>query len=140
MKLIVCIDDGNGITFNHRRVTKDKELVKEIVKIVGDSKLYLSPYSKELFEGYSLNLQVMPNVYSEAQENDYCFLEDVPLDKYTDSVSEVYLVKWNRIYPSDVKFSMDLYLYKMISSFDIKGYSHEKITIEHYIKGEVWDE
>lgn len=50
-------------------------------------------------------------------------------------VDEVYLYKWNRKYPSDVKFPKDMLNdFKLEGSTDFEGNSHEKITEERYVR------
>ena len=48
---------------------------------------------------------------------------------------DVYLYKWNRKYPSDVKFPKDMLNdFKLEGSTDFEGNSHEKITEERYVR------
>jgi len=46
------------------------------------------------------------------------------------------LFRWNRIYPSDVKFpiKLDQGQWHRVSTEDFLGSSHEKITMEVYAK------
>ena len=55
----------------------------------------------------------------------------------TEKVSEIILCNWNRRYQADKVFDIDLKSngFKKVASEDIKGSSHEKITIETYRKG-----
>ena len=66
---------------------------------------------------------------------DFCFIEDKGYS--LDNVSEIILCKWNRKYQADKFFDIDLKAngFKKVSSEDIKGSSHDKITIETYKKG-----
>ena len=45
MILIVCIDDQNGMAFNHRRQSQDRVLVERIEDLVADSTLRMAPYA-----------------------------------------------------------------------------------------------
>ena len=67
-----------------------------------------------------------------AGENDVCFIEDGPYS--ADNANEIVLCKWNRHYPADKFFDIDLKAlgFKKVSAEDIAGTSHEKITIETY--------
>jgi len=50
-------------------------------------------------------------------------------------VDEIYLYKWNRKYPSDVKFPKDMLKnFDMDGAADFEGNSHEKITEERYVR------
>ena len=65
---------------------------------------------------------------------DYYFAEDGEIS--AENVERVYLYRWNRLYPSDRKFTVDLsalgFVQKSIEDF--AGYSHECITEEIYMK------
>ena len=58
-----------------------------------------------------------------------CSLEHVP--GYSKSESVV-LYKWNRVYPADQYFAMDLSGWKLVETVEFPGSSHEKITEERY--------
>lgn len=40
MKLIVCMDDKNGMAFNHRRQSRDRVLAERIMELTENAKLY----------------------------------------------------------------------------------------------------
>ncbi|MFR4122966.1 MAG: hypothetical protein ACLT0W_12285 [Clostridium sp.] len=42
------------------------------------------------------------------------------------------LYKWNRVYPADQYFAMDLSGWKLVETVEFPGSSHEKITEERY--------
>ena len=121
MKVISIVDDDYGIMFNNRRVSKDSVLNEHIIKMLDGRKLWLSLYSKQLFGDYE-NIEVNQE-FGFAGKDDFCFVE------------EVYLYKWNRKYPSDVKFPKDMLNdFKLEGSTDFEGNSHEKITEERYVR------
>ena len=124
MKVISIVDDNYGIMFNNRRVSKDSVLNKHIIKMLD---------SKQLFGDYE-NLEVNQE-FGFAGRDDFCFVEDSEIVSYEDIVDEVYLYKWNRKYPSDVKFPKDMLNdFKLEGSTDFEGNSHEKITEERYVR------
>ena len=45
---------------------------------------------------------------------------------------QVVLYKWNRVYPADQYFAMDLSGWKLVETVEFPGSSHEKITEERY--------
>ena len=47
---------------------------------------------------------IVDNSYTEAQAQDYCFVENVDINELRDNISKIYVYKWNRKYPSDVTF------------------------------------
>ena len=131
MRLIFCIDDKGGMMFFGKRQSKDSVLRDWIINYAQGAKLWMSPYSAKQFDG-NPNILVDNNYMSKAEENDVCFIEDG--DYSADPASEIVLCKWNRHYPSDKGFDIDLKSlgFKKVGSEDIKGSSHDKITIERY--------
>ena len=61
MKLIVAIDKSNGMMFNNRRVSQDKEVTSKIIEITKNSRLLMSEYSSKLFAEYE-NIIITNNV------------------------------------------------------------------------------
>lgn len=131
MRLIFCVDDKGGMMFFGKRQSQDKSLREWIINYAQGSKLWMSPYSAKQFDE-SLNISVDNGYMSKAEENDVCFIEDG--DYSADPAGEIVLCKWNRHYPSDKVFDIDLKSlgFKKVGSEDIKGFSHDKITIERY--------
>lgn len=133
MKLIFCIDEKKGIMFFGKRQSQDSVLREWIIAHTAGSKLWMSSYSAKQFkelEGYIVD----DDYVSKAAVGDYCFIED---KGYTlENVSEIILCHWNRRYQADKVFDVDLKAnsFKKVDSLDIKGSSHDKITIETYKK------
>ena len=134
MKLIFCIDDKKGMLFFGKRQSQDSVLREWIINHTAGSKLWMSAYSARQF-GAQSGYIVDDNYVANASTGDYCFIEDK--DYTLDNVSEIILCKWNRKYQADKVFDIDLKAngFKKVSSEDIKGSSHDKITIEIYKKG-----
>ena len=133
MKLILCLDERNGMAFNHRRQSRDRVLIEDLCRHIGASTLCISPYSLPLFEGHPIKTAVSEQPMQEAQAEDYCFLE-LQAPTLDESVSELILYRWNRHYPSDVAFRADLHAFSLTSTLDFVGSSHEKITKEVWKK------
>lgn len=134
MKLIFCIDDKNGMMFFGKRQSQDSVLRRWIIEHTADSKLWMSSYSAKQFRDQT-GYVVDDNYVMNASIGDYCFIEDKGYNLET--VSEIILCKWNRKYQADIAFSIDLRAngFRKVSSEDICGSSHDKITIETYKKG-----
>lgn len=127
MILITCIDNRNGIMFNKRRVSKDALLIERLKGITKENKIYVSEYSKPLFDGFDNLVLSIENLTN----NDFYFLED---EDYTGNIDKIIIYKWNRDYPADKYFDIDLSSYELISTQDFQGSSHDLITEEIYIK------
>jgi len=134
MKLIFCIDDKKGMMFFGKRQSQDSVLREWIINHTTGSKLWMSTYSAKQFSDQT-NYVIDDNYITNAMVGDFCFIEDKGYS--LDNVSEIILCKWNRKYQADKVFDIDLKAngFKKVSSEDIKGSSHDKITIETYKKG-----
>ena len=49
-------------------------------------------------------------------------------------IQEIYLYRWNRDYPADVYFPVDLSGWNCVETKEFAGSSHEKITRERYVR------
>lgn len=147
MKIIVCIDKNNGMLFNNRRTSRDREVIKDIVNNCSDANIWVKEYSKELFEDYlddnnlgSLednNIVVDEQYLLKIEDKDYCFIEDREIINYTDKVEKVIIYRWNRDYPADVYYEFDNNQFSLEETSEIKGYSHDIITKEIYVRKSV---
>lgn len=126
MKLIVCLDDNNGMMFNKRRQSRDRVLVENVLELCKGEKLYTNAYSAPLFPENTV--EIFENI--EDIENAYCFAENFAVNE--ECVDEIVVYKWNRVYPADVHFNIDLENRNLIETVDFEGSSHEKITREIY--------
>ena len=133
LKKIYVVDKNFGMLFNKRRQSKDSVLIEDIVKKVqaSNGSLWLSDYSKELFEGKDIPMKNILELNNNAEEEDFLFIEDVDVENFTEEV-EFHIYKWDKVYPADKKFEFPL-----PSSYEIKeettfvGSSHE--NIESYV-------
>ena len=134
MKLIVCLSDDCGMMFNHRRQSRDRVLIADMMQHIGSTPLWVSPYSAPLFPEDCPSLHVTPNPIDAADENDYCFVEDTPLPQNLETVNELLIYRWNRLYPSDVSFTCDTSAFSLSESCEFVGSSHDNITKEIWTK------
>ncbi|MBE6732705.1 MAG: ribonuclease Z [Ruminococcaceae bacterium] len=133
MKVIVCLDDKNGMLFNKRRQSSDCLVRRSVLEMVGDSKLYMNEYSKKQFLEQSDSIVVSDKFLNLALEDDYCFLESTDFIKFLDNINTIIIYRWNRVYPSDTIFPSDiLKTFKMTETEDFEGNSHKTITKEVY--------
>lgn len=132
MKLIVCLDDRNGMAFHHRRQSKDCVLRDRIIQLVGENTLRMNRYTQRQFTVEPNNVYVGDDFLRSAAEEDFCFAETEDLTPYIADASEVVIFRWNRHYPADLYFPIDLLQsgFKKISESKFAGNSHEMITQE----------
>lgn len=145
MKVIVCVDDGNGMLFNKRRQSQDRVLRDDVQKMAAGQKLWMNAYSARQFqegsqtgenfkENLKGNLVVAEDFLEQAGENDFCFVENEKLLPHSDRIREMVVYRWNRSYPGDFHLDLDLSQWKLVQTTEFAGYSHEKITKEIYRK------
>ena len=144
MKIIVCVDDNNGLSFNNRRQSRDKFLTLYLLN--NFKPLKISPYSATLFKSQMVEYgnEIFSNVIFCTNESvclnttdEYVFVEkDFDFDKHGNEINELILCKWNRVYPNDKIMpsvsNVNPYL-ELSEIVELNGYSHDLITIEKYI-------
>lgn len=136
MIVIACVDDNMGMMFNNRRQSKDIVVIQKILEITKGQNLWMSRYSFEMFKDFDYsNINVEEMLMSETPQGEYCFLEDKEIYPYQKWVDKVILFKWNRDYPYDKKFDdIDLNNWKLVEREELIGNSHDKISMEVYVR------
>ncbi len=131
MKLFICIDKNGGLTFGGRRLSSDSVVRKKIFEIIKKKSLFVNSFSAQQFEEGS-RLTVCEDFITKMGKEDFCFIENIEIN--TDLFEEIYVFNWNRNYPADKYFNIDLKTsgYKKISAENFTGTSHDKITLTHY--------
>lgn len=128
MYIIACVDDRNGLLFNHRRQSQDTKVIEKIKEITYGKKLWVDPFSKSLFPDAYINEQFL----DKAEKDDFCFIENK--QPALEQVDGIYLFHWNRTYPFDTVFYIPMKSFHKISEESFSGSSHDKITLEVYKK------
>ena len=139
MILIAAIDDRNGMMFNHRRQSRDSAVVNRILSMSSNSTLWVHEYSEKLFiqnGNRPEQLRTDNSLLDKASPGDYCFIENISIGSHRLNIEKIILFKWNRKYPGDFFFDIDLQKegWKLLSTEDFSGSSHEKITMEVYTR------
>lgn len=96
MYIIICLDDNNGLAFNHRRQSQDRIVAEDIRKTVGKKKLWITDYSRKLFHSVS-NLEISENPKEKAKEGEYVFQELETLDTGDERIEQFIIYRWNRV-------------------------------------------
>lgn len=133
MILILCLDDQGGILFNNRRQSRDRTVIKRILDLTKEKRLWMKEYSSKLFCNEE-NLSIDESPLKKAQKNDYVFWEeDFPYQE-KNKIKGIIIYNWNRKYPGDVFFDIDFakanWNLKSVSEF--AGTSHESVREEIY--------
>lgn len=135
MIIFVCLDTENGMMFFHRRQSKDREVRKDILKETEGKTLWMNPFTLNQFEEaeqiFARRMVKVDETFLEkAQAGEFCFVEDQSLRNYEDKIEKVIVYQWNREYPADFVFDLNLdsAKWKQQGVVEFQGYSHEKIT------------
>jgi hypothetical protein len=135
MILIVCVDDEMGMLFNKRRQSQDKILRERILSMTVNSRLWTNEYTARQFElDIAPQINIDDNFMSEALMGEYCFAENIDVSVYERSIEKIVLFKWNRIYPSDLRFNIDMTKWMLVETSEFSGSSHDKIVMEVYVR------
>ncbi len=137
MIAIVCLDDKNGMSFNHRRQSRDVCLRTWVMEMTRGSRLWMSDYSAGQFsEKEREGIWVSNSFLEKAGEGDYVFVEDDALAPYERKVEKLVVFRWNRVYPGDRYFDLDLTggQWHKAETRDFPGKSHKRITMEVYTR------
>lgn len=132
MILIVCVDNKNGMLFNRRRQSQDRLLRARVLERTAGSRLWMNAYSAQQFDDPGPQVCVAEDFLSRADWGESCFLENTDPTPCLDRLEQVILYRWNRDYPADVRFSLDLSGFRLCQQTDFPGSSHKTITEEIY--------
>ncbi len=131
MKLIVCVDNHMGMGFNHRRQSMDRVVRERVIQRVGETPLWMTPYSAKQFAECADCLKIDEQCQTVAGAGEYCFAEDRIIVK-PEQVEELILYHWGRDYPADLYFTLPMERFCLVEQTDFVGYSHPDMTEEVY--------
>lgn len=131
MQVIITVENRNGMLFNHRRVSRDQKISERILAYCKEKRLWMNAYSAKLFEN---NPQIRVSETFLEQKDAICFVEGQDVTPYLPEIDTIILFHWNRDYPADFFFTVDLSEWNRIHQEEFAGKSHEKITMEVYKK------
>ena len=135
MNLIICLDDRNGMLFGGRRQSRDRVVCEKMIQMTSGCKLWMNSYSGKLFAEMAADILVDEAFLAKADKNDYCFVENIDVLPYIDNVGRLIVFKWNRQYPADLFFRVELVdAWKLCRTEVFPGYSHKNITMEEYVR------
>lgn len=131
----ICLDDHLGMLFHGRRLSQDRCVRSDLLAHIQNQKLWLNAYSARQFcDSEQENLCIAEDFLGKAPDGAYCFVENQPLLPYLGRLEGLIIYRWNRVYPSNMRFDLDLSEWKLVEQKEFPGHSHEKITKERYIR------
>lgn len=132
MTIYVCLDDRNGMLFNNRRQSRDIRVLEDIAASI-PSVLTIDPFSETLIQSTGIPYALAQDVL---QSGIHFFLENRTGRDVVPLASVVVIYRWNRHYPADTHWDVDLaeYGFALTETLEFPGKSHETITKEVYTK------
>ncbi len=136
MNICVCTDNNMGISFNNRRQSRDKAVAQRLISLGQYDKIYIQQYSLTLFEDLGSDKITVTDTFNLCGDREICFVELEAARELAESADTLILYKWNRNYPSDKKlpFLPSEKGFRLLSTFEFAGNSHDKITEEIWTK------
>ena len=133
MTAIICVDDRNGMLFNHRRQSQDRVLRQDLLREAAGHILRMNTYSLRQFKEAPPNVRSSEDFLEQAKPGEFCFVEDRDPLSFADRIEKLILYRWNRRYPADLYFTLPLEGWTLERREDFPGSSHENITKEVYV-------
>lgn len=135
MRVIVFLDDKNGMLFNKRRQSRDQAVLEEIQMLCQGKVLWMNEYSFSVYgkmEG--VEIRCRQDFLQKAGTGEYALVETDDLEEISKNIEEILIFRWNRLYPSDKKLKLDLSGWQYTVEKEFSGNSHKKITLEKYVQ------
>ena len=100
--------------FNHRRLSRDRRVCEKILDYSNEKELWMNAYSRKLFTDLTdiNSIQVDEKFLDKSQS--ICFVENQDITPYLPKIDTLVLFQWNRDYPADFFFTVDLSLWNLI--------------------------
>lgn len=135
MILAFCVDNAGGLAFNHRRQSRDRAVIHDLLQVAQGRQVVCLPYSAALFDAGAVTVTEAPDAVA---AHAILFLENANPAAYIHRADELILYRWNRLYPSDLALSgtPSQWGFRLQDTVDFAGNSHEKITRTRYVKKE----
>ncbi len=135
MIVFLCLDQKSGMAFHQRRQSLDRAIRADLLTAAAGRPVWMTPYSARQFTEPEAVLRISDAPLQETEREGLCFVEFPPLSAALDRIDTLVVYRWNRVYPTDQRLDLDLSKsFRLVSSTDIPGHSHEKITKEVYLR------
>lgn len=129
--IIVCLSNKKGMLFNNRRQSRDSKVFEDISSYL-QGELMIDKFSEKLISTTNLPYKIFENPVTECNADSILFIENRSVKEILSQLDRVIVYWWNRDYPSDFGFDIDLNQegFNSVSVVEFEGSSHEKITKE----------
>ena len=135
MTVYFCLDERSGLSFNRRRQSRDSAVLADIAsRLTGE--LLIDPISCPLVQQAQIPYCIALPELTEKLPGVHYFVEQRQPGDWVSLADRVVLYRWNRHYPADRWFDLDLTSmgFVLAETAEFPGTSHETITREVYAK------
>ena len=134
MILVLCTDDRLKTAFSGKRQSTDRALRTNLISLSEGRPIRMNRYSRSRFTEPG-NYVVSEDFLKTAGPGQICFAEGHFELPTPERVEKLILYRWNRAYPGDEEMPTEyLHCFALSERADFKGFSHERITREVYVK------
>ena len=92
----------------------------------------MNGYSYSQFDESRENFFVTEDFLLNAGKGEFCFVENQAIPE--EKLEKLIIYRWDKKYPADCFLNINLNEWKLKSTIEFEGYSHEKIMKEEYEK------
>lgn len=134
MTVVVCTDSRGGMLFMGRRVSRDREMIRDLMTLTPS--VVCHPRSEKYLAATPLSYRLSEDPLAEAGEEDFCFIEHLPLAPYLDRIDRLIVYSWGVAYPFDLALDIDPRgpLFRRTDCYEFVGHSHTLIQREIFEK------
>ena len=134
MNLIVCLDEGYGISFFGKRQSMDRVLREKALCLTEGKPLWMDMYSAGQFRKEAEQIIADNQYWEKMSADDWCFFELGDPQMLLPMTDRLAVFHWNREYPADKTFPMARIRANSTLCYTetFTGSSHENITLEVY--------
>lgn len=135
MTVYFCLDERNGLSFNKRRQSRDAAVLGDISSRLS-GELLIDPMSVSMVQEAEIPYCIALPELTEKIPDVHYFVESRQPGDWVSLADQVVLYRWNRHYPADRWFTLDLLSmgFTLQQTMEFPGTSHEIITREVYTK------
>ncbi len=136
MNIFVALDDRDGMLFHGRRQSRDRVMQEDLLNIAEGQVLWMNAYTAALFPDaeHDPRIRISEHIPECVGSGEYCFVENVPLADVRDRIERLIIYRWNRRYPGDTFFDLDLHdgTFTLAAQDEVQGFSHAQMIREEY--------
>lgn len=148
MKIIICVDENLGYSFNKRRQSRDKTMREHMLGVLRkeNAGLFVNAYTAKSLESDGLLTEAVTVVDEAGGPEDafimaaeevggWAFVENTDITGYLDRIDEMIVYHWNRLYLSDLSIPESfMKSFRTVTKELFRGTSHDSMHYTRMVK------